>query len=73
MKIVQFFYSLGGHINPAVTLCFALFGRLKWRYVPVYIIAQYIGAFLAAFCVYIVYYSKSHLPIGWKIENKIFF
>lgn len=48
----------GGHINPAVTVCFALFGRLKWRFVPVYILGQYVGAFLASFCIYIVYYNQ---------------
>lgn len=36
----------GAHFNPAVTLCDALQGGLKWRDVPFYIIGQTIGAFV---------------------------
>ena len=34
----------GAHLNPAVTLGEALFGRFSWREVPVYVTAQGIGA-----------------------------
>ena len=47
----------GGHINPAVTLALAVVGRLKWIKVPVYFLAQYLGAFFGAACVYLVYYG----------------
>lgn len=47
----------GGHINPAVTLAMAVVGRLQWIKVPVYWLAQYIGAFVGAACVYLVYYD----------------
>ena len=36
----------GAHFNPAVTLCDALHGGLKWRDVPFYIVGQIIGAFV---------------------------
>jgi glycerol uptake facilitator protein len=45
----------GAHINPAVTLAFAVRRGFPWRKVPGYIGAQLIGAFLGALLVYIVY------------------
>jgi aquaporin Z len=38
----------GGHFNPAVTLGTAIAGRLPWRLVPLYIVAQAVGAFVGA-------------------------
>ena len=53
----------GGHLNPAVTLAMALRKKLEWKKVPVYFLAQYLGAFLGAALVYFVYYGKtSFLP-----------
>jgi glycerol uptake facilitator protein len=52
-------YTVGGisgaHINPAVTLAFAVRRDFPWSKVPGYILAQVIGAFLGAVLVYIVY------------------
>jgi glycerol uptake facilitator protein len=45
----------GAHINPAVTVAFALRRGFPWRKVPGYIAAQMVGAFLGALLVYIVY------------------
>jgi glycerol uptake facilitator protein len=56
----------GAHINPAVTVGFALRRGFPWRKVPGYIAAQVIGAFLGALLVYIVYkaaidsYERAH-------------
>ncbi|HEX5113972.1 MAG TPA: MIP family channel protein [Pseudonocardiaceae bacterium] len=47
----------GGHINPAVTLAFALRRDFPWRKVPGYWLAQVVGAFAAAALVYAVYLS----------------
>jgi len=44
----------GGHVNPAVTLGMASVGKLAWKKVPIYFVAQYIGAFLGAMVTYIV-------------------
>ena len=41
--------TCGAHMNPAVTLAFALDRRLRWRDVPAYAAAQCLGATLAAF------------------------
>jgi aquaporin Z len=37
----------GAHLNPAVSIAFALRGDFPWRRVPAYIVAQLIGAILA--------------------------
>ncbi|TMW59589.1 hypothetical protein Poli38472_004658 [Pythium oligandrum] len=46
----------GSHINPAVTLAMAAFKRLPWRKVPGYMLAQFLGAFVGAVVIYILYY-----------------
>ncbi|EDO28882.1 predicted protein, partial [Nematostella vectensis] len=46
----------GAHMNPAVTLAFAVARRLPWRFVLVYCLAQLLGAFAASACVYGVYH-----------------
>lgn len=38
----------GAHLNPAVTLGFALAGRFEWKNVPGYVLAQIIGAVAAS-------------------------
>lgn len=38
----------GAHLNPAVTTAFAAAGRLSWREVPPYVIAQVVGGFAAS-------------------------
>jgi glycerol uptake facilitator protein len=38
----------GAHINPAITLSLALWGRFAWRDVGSYIVSQFVGAFAAA-------------------------
>ncbi|WP_343488035.1 MIP/aquaporin family protein [Allomuricauda sp. d1] len=48
----------GAHINPAVSIGLAAAGKFPWADVPTYIIAQFIGAMLAAFTVWLV--NKKH-------------
>ncbi|SDY90849.1 aquaporin Z [Asanoa ishikariensis] len=37
----------GAHLNPAVSMAFALRGDFPWKRVPAYIVAQFVGAALA--------------------------
>jgi glycerol uptake facilitator protein len=46
----------GAHINPAVTLAFALRRGFPWRKVPGYWFGQLVGGFTGAALVYAVYY-----------------
>ncbi len=45
----------GAHINPAITIALALWGRFDWNRVPVYIVAQLGGAMLAAAVLFVLY------------------
>jgi aquaporin Z len=38
----------GAHLNPAVTLAFAIRGNFPWKRVPAYIVAEFVGASLGA-------------------------
>ncbi|MFN3929560.1 MAG: MIP/aquaporin family protein [Thermoflexus sp.] len=46
----------GAHINPAVTIALAAVGKFPWADVPLYIIGQFIGAFIGAVLVWLAYY-----------------
>jgi glycerol uptake facilitator protein len=45
----------GAHLNPAVTLCFAVWRGFPWRQLPVYWAAQVAGAFVAAAAVHAMF------------------
>lgn len=47
----------GAQFNPAVTISLAVIGDMPWSEVPIYIIAQIIGAFLGAVLVFLTYYK----------------
>ena len=49
MGVIFFMGTISGaHLNPAVTLAFAVRGNFPWRRVPGYIVAEVVGAILAA-------------------------
>jgi aquaporin Z len=48
LAIIMFMGAVSGaHLNPAVSVAFALRGDFPWRRVPAYIVAQFAGAVLA--------------------------
>jgi len=49
MAIIYFMGTISGaHLNPAVSISFALRGHFPWKRVPAYVVAQLIGSLLAA-------------------------
>lgn len=47
----------GAHLNPAVTVGLAVGGAFDWADVPLYIVAQMIGAFIGAVIVWLAYFQ----------------
>lgn len=45
----------GAHLNPAVTIGFATIGEFPWADVPMYVLAQVVGAIIGAVIVYFQY------------------
>jgi glycerol uptake facilitator protein len=45
----------GAHLNPAVTIALAAIGSFSWADVPAYVAAQFLGAFLGAVLVWLMY------------------
>ncbi|QIK16805.1 aquaporin family protein [Blattabacterium sp. DPU] len=45
----------GAHLNPCVTISFAIIGKFNWKMVPIYIFSQFIGAMLGAILVWFLY------------------
>ena len=62
MGIILFMGAISGaHLNPAVSLAFALRGDFPWKRVPGYIIIQLIGATLACLFLLAVFGNIQHL------------
>jgi glycerol uptake facilitator protein len=51
--------SSGAHLNPAVTFALAAAGKFDWSMVPIYVLAQMLGAMFGAFIVWMIY--KDHI------------
>jgi aquaporin Z len=62
MAIILFMGAISGaHLNPGVSLAFALRGDFPWKRVPGYIIVQLLGATLAALFLLAVFGNVEHL------------
>lgn len=51
----------GAHLNPAVTLSFAMRGNFPWRRVPAYLVIQVFGAVVAALLLRGLFGNEGHL------------
>ena len=47
----------GAHLNPVVTIALAVAGKFPWAQVPTYLVAQFVGAALGAFLMWVHFYS----------------
>jgi glycerol uptake facilitator protein len=45
----------GGHLNPAVSIALAVAGKFSWSMVPMYILAQLLGAMIGSLIVWVIY------------------
>jgi aquaporin Z len=65
----------GAHLNPAVTLSFAVKKRLPWKSVLPYILAQALGAFIASVALKILFPNSetlgATLPAGSQAQSFI--
>jgi glycerol uptake facilitator protein len=63
----------GAHLNPAVTLGLAATGRFAWNKVGAYILAQVLGAFVAAGILYFVYHGAlyANVPNGQTFSSAV--
>lgn len=62
LAIILFMGAISGaHLNPAVSLAFALRGDFPWKRVPGYIVIQLVGATLACLFLYAVFGNVEHL------------
>lgn len=62
----------GAHINPAVSIGLAAAGEFPWQDVPSYIAAQFIGAMLAAFLVWLNYKDHFGRTTDKKLKLAVF-
>lgn len=56
IPVVMFGAVSGAHFNPAVTIGLAVIGKFAWSSVPIYVAAQFIGAFIGAVLVFVYFY-----------------
>lgn len=54
----------GAHMNCAVSLTNCVLGKLPWKKLPLYMLSQIIGSFLAAVVVFCLYYDALHVYCG---------
>lgn len=60
----------GAHINPAMTIAFAVWGRFPKREAPAYIAAQLVGAFAAAALLFAMYHNYlDRREQQWGVER----
>ncbi|WP_299112084.1 MIP/aquaporin family protein [uncultured Winogradskyella sp.] len=58
----------GAHINPAVTVAVAITGKFPWSDVPMYVLAQLIGAMIGSSAVWLTY--RNHFDETEDADSK---
>ncbi|MGB5418452.1 MIP/aquaporin family protein [Algibacter sp.] len=58
----------GAHINPAVSISLAVAGKFPWESVPMYVLAQMLGAMIGSFTVWLFY--KNHFDATDDADSK---
>ena len=58
----------GAHINPAVSISLAIAGKFPWKEVPMYVLAQMIGAMIGSSTVWLFY--KNHFDATEDGDSK---
>ncbi|HEX3519573.1 MAG TPA: aquaporin, partial [Solirubrobacteraceae bacterium] len=62
MAVILFMGAVSGaHLNPVVSLAFALRGDFPWKRLPGYVLIQLVGATLACLFLYAVFGNVQHL------------
>jgi len=61
--------SSGAYFNPALTLSFAIIGKLAWSTAIAYVGCQFLGAFIGACLVYVMY--KDHFDATADRDGKL--
>jgi glycerol uptake facilitator protein len=59
----------GAHLNPAVSIALAVAGKFAWTKVPLFILAQFIGALLGSFLVWLMHID--HFKITDDADAKL--
>ena len=59
----------GAHLNPAVTIALAITEKFSWADVPMYILAQFIGAIIGSLLVYLIY--RGHFAATTDAGSKL--
>jgi glycerol uptake facilitator protein len=58
----------GAHLNPAVTIAFAAWGKFPWAGVPRHVFAQFVGAFAASAALYVIFRGTL---VSFELANQI--
>lgn len=67
LAIIALVYAFGDisgtHLNPAVTVAFAIDKRFDWKEVPPYLVAQFVGALAGSFALHFLFPENKTLAI----------
>ena len=61
LRLIPLPLIAGAHVNPAVSLAMVILGKLPLKKFPVYVLAQFLGAFAGSCAVYGLYYGETGL------------